>query len=224
MKAFQFAIILLCALMFLLEFGRVNSKQNSICQNLPSVNIFGYEGSLSDLENGYCIDGYYIPGLITNSFFYTQPPQFFASRALYQEKGLLELSASEAGLSDDDVEGFIASCSPSTLGWKAYIRLDNESEWIPVRQADSVKREHYYFHAYWNLSCLELNYDLAERLGIVNHVNEDGTRYKFGVQVCFSNENPEEICQGEPTDMTEWFKENVRFVGDLNLSSVLASR
>lgn len=187
------------------------SAQAVECENEVNVPYGTWTGEYSDLVNGYCFEGYWIPGIITNSFYWMPPPQHFYTRALYQSETY------------DTGEDYIALMSPITAGWSAFIRMPNSDEWIPVTVGDVVKREHYDFHVIYNQSGLEFSYGLAERLGVIDWVNEDGSRYPYGVEVCIANENPEELCGGEALSFQDWYLENARFVGDLTRSNALAN-
>lgn len=185
------------------------------------VGMFGYAGDLSDLEGGYCVlGGWYIPGLVTKSFYYTPPPQHFITRALYQSEHLLEESASLHGYSGD--EDYVALLSPSTAGWKAFVRIVGTADYVPVRVVDSVRREHMAY-ALYTRSGVELSYALAERLGAIEWQNADGSRYP-DTEICIADANPEAVCATEATDFYRWMLTNIRFVGDLNWNEAMARR
>lgn len=186
--------------------------QTENCDQLPVVSFFGYDGNLDDLLDGYCVEGYYIPALITGDFYYKEPPHDFVTRALFQTDGLLEQTAAMNNIDWSNCDGLIALMSPATLGWRMYIQMPDSDQWYCVIQADVVKREHYYFHVVWHQSALELNYDLAEHLGVVDMVNPDKSRYTYGMRVCIVSENPQDVCVGEAPNFIDWFWENVRYV------------
>ncbi len=184
-------------------------QANAICAGVPDVSQFGWDGDLSQLIDGYCVEGRYTPDLITREFYNQSPPNVFETRALYQSEGLLEETAALNQLRWDDKRGLIALMSPATVGWAMNIQLPESSEWIPVIQADNVKREHYYDHVIWNQSGLELNYALAQELGVIERVNEDGSRYRYGVKVCIYGNALD--CTDDPISFVDWFKDNVRY-------------
>lgn len=165
---------------------------------------------MDELIGGYCVEGLYVPNLITGGFFYTPPPIYFETRALYQNAGLLEASAEMNHIDWSDCDGLVALMSPATVGWRFWMQMPDSDEWLCVIQADYVKREHYYFHVVWHQSALELNYDLAKRLGVVDQVNDDGSLYTYGVKICISAV-PETDCVGEAPSFENWFWENVRY-------------
>lgn len=212
MRRWLLSAVVVIVLIFLLAM-RVNSQSNCRIE----VGMFGYAGDLSDLVDGYCVLGWVIPGLITKSFYYTPPPQHFITRALYQSRLLIEETAAIKGYSGG--EDYVAMLSPATAGWKAFIRIVGTPDYLPVRVVDSVRREHMAY-ALYTRGGIELSYALAERMGVLNWSNEDGSRYP-DTEVCIADANPEAVCAGEATDFYQWMLDNLRFVGDLTWSQAM---
>jgi hypothetical protein len=168
-----------------------------------------YEGDLSVLRGGYCQMGLRIPGLVSKRTYFTTPPQFFSTRALYQAEGVMEETARSKGY--DGLEDYVALMPPMMDGAHAFIQPPNTGYWIPVRVVDAVKRQDYYLETVWMSSGIELSYSLAERLGVIGMTNENGDRYMWGLKVCIANEHPDDVCTGEPVDYTAWFRTILSF-------------
>ena len=146
----------------------------------------------------YCEFGYWIPGMVTWHSWMTEPPRHFTTRALFQNDGVLEATAALHDIPLKGAEGYVALNSPATLGWMVWLQSPLDGTWIPTRDADSAKREDIYFHTVYASSGIELSYTLAQRLGVVDWVNEDGTRYPT-LAICISDDPPELTpeCAGE---------------------------
>jgi hypothetical protein len=139
------------------------------------------------------------------------PPQFVECRAVYQAKNLLEETARDHKYSGD--EDYIAFVMPAAIGWHGFIQMPDDATWYPVRVADVSRREDLYMEAVYMGACIELNYDMAQLLGVVDHINADGSRYVWGVRFCAAEANPELVCTGAPTSFVGWFKSILRFEG-----------
>ena len=197
--------VILGLLLLLLFYQPAHSADCSI-----NLDIFAYSGSYAALQGGYCVDGYWTPGLITDETYRERPPMHTVTRALYQRKGLIEQTAEIRKLTMDGVEGYISLLSPTVLGWTVWIRPLGEREWVATRNVDGADRAHVYFHTVTMGSGLELSYELAERFDNINWVNPDGTRYRQ-FEVCLSADAPEIECAGDPIDFTGWFLDNVEY-------------
>lgn len=181
-------------------------KPQDCAVNVP---LSGWIGNTAPLINGYCVDGYAVPGLITNSFYWTQPPDYFVTRALHQAPQLMEETGSMHGFTLNGLDGFVALMSPSTDGWIFYIRREGQSEWLRVQDVEPVKPEHEFYHVYWERSGIELSYALAESMDAVDWINADGTRYP-NVEVCIRS-TPQECSALQLVDYRDWFLSHVTY-------------
>lgn len=170
-----------------------------------TVDASGWHDDFSLLVNGYCYDGYAIPGLVSRTTYNAVQPTHSSTRALYQAEGVIDETARLNGMTMDGVEGYVSLMSPSMAGWKLFIRRDAQSEWIAVRNVDSVKREHMYFHLVNEESGIELSYELADRLGVITQVNADKSRYLYGLEMCLTESDPQSVCSDTAQDLTTWF-------------------
>lgn len=190
--------------------------------------LYGYTRDLTELEDGFCSwDGYFTPGLITNSFYWTPTPQNIVTRALYQNDGMIEATAALKGIDLSDVDGNgIAFYTPSMAGWKVWLLPPDTDDWslaVPARIVDVAWRTDVDYHVYWLRSGLELSYKLAQQFGAVDYIDANGDRYPQ-IRMCVTNDNPQVICADPPVSLLDWYVENVRFVGNLTRSQALARR
>lgn len=185
---------------------------NAGAQEYPEIGLWHYDGDESLLYDGYTVDGHFTPGYITRATWYLPPPKHFTTRALYQVRGLIDETARIRGIDTSDVDGLVSLMSPSALGWTMYVRPVETERWWRVRNTDGVGIAHYYFHAVTLDSGIELSYELAEAMDVIEWINDDGTRYRY-VEVCITDAFPDESCPGAPVDFAEWFLDVVRYVG-----------
>lgn len=158
--------------------------------------------------DGYCEYGWWIPGQITLGSYLLPPPTFFETRTYYYAEGLMEETAALKGY--DGSEDYVALLSPACVGCRIWIRLPG-NDWRPVRVVDDVARDDYYYHAVYTHSGMEVSYKLAQELGIIDWINEDGSRYP-ALQVCVAESDPVGVCTGDPVDYEAWFESIVDFV------------
>ncbi len=151
--------------------------------------------------DGYCAYGYWTPGELTLGAYLRPAPTHFSTRALYYSPGLMEETAALKGY--DGTEDYIALLSPSMVGDRVWIRMPG-GDWIPVRVVDDVDRWFYYFHAVNDGSGIEVSNRLAKRLGIIDWMNADGSRYPT-VEVCVTESDPNGVCADAPIGFTTWF-------------------
>jgi len=119
----------------------------------------------------------------------------------------MESTAAWKGIDLSDVSGAIAINSCSYDGSLAHIRPPN-FDWIAVKVVDCVARVHAWYHSIPVDSALELNYALAESLGITDHTNENGGIGMYNVSVCLTDLS---LCQENAVQYKEWFLTHVQF-------------
>lgn len=189
----------------------VRVEATTTCAQLPVVPLTRYYGTLDALVNGYCVDGYHFPRLLSTRFWRnTVPPTFLSTRFLYQAEGVLEATALERRLTLDGVQGYVALYTPSVLGYKLWIRPDAGADWTPVRDADAAAQPHSQYHVEVLQSGFEVSWAIAEAWGIPDMVSERG-RYLWNGQVCLTESDPLGVCTGTPTDLVQWFAESADF-------------
>lgn len=178
--------------------------------NHPTVTFEAYAGDIQLLMDGYFlwdgVDCWWTPGVITTSF-WMDTPLHYTTRALWQSEGVMESTAEWKGISLSEVAGGIALNSCAYDGQLAHIRPPN-FDWIAVKVVDCANRLHTYYHAVPVDSALELNYALAESLGIVDHVNNGGGIGLYGMEVCLTELS---LCSGNGVDYKNWFLDHVQY-------------
>lgn len=158
----------------------------------------------------YEMYGFTIPGMITYQTWQTPPPIYFSTRALWQRDGLLEETARTHGY--DGTEEYVALISPSTAGWKVWLKPPNASTWIPARVVDYARREHAWFHSIPQHSGIEISGRLAEEWG-VEQMRDPRGAYMWGLLVCVTDYDPDAVCTGTPVDYERWFASIATFEG-----------
>lgn len=158
-------------------------------------------------ESGFCFDGFWTPGIVTDATYWLPPPIHFSGRALYQEPGVAEATAALMGYDTSDVQGLISLLSPVTAGWRVNVFFPTRPEWgwLLVMDVDAVEQAYYYPHIIYNHSPIELSYALAQATGDIEWLDPvTGDRY-FDVEVCISLQ-PEVDCAGDPVSYERWFE------------------
>lgn len=183
-------------------------EEGEFCREEPSI-------------YGWCFEGYRIPGIIRWQFYQDPGPQpLVITRATYQETGMLEETARQNGSYRlDDVECLISLMSPSTAGWKVWIKLRDPlpdgtlTDWVSCRNVDAVNLHHMYYHVAVLKSGVELQKQLADAWQITDYMNPDNTRYRWDLLICYTETDPWSVCPEDmiPTNYYDWFMANVRF-------------
>jgi hypothetical protein len=180
-------------------------------RTLPIVTFRGYDGDIADLREGYLVDDtvdlWLTPGLPSRHTYYTPSPVHFSTRALWQNRGVMQASARYNGVDLSDVAGGIALMSPTDVGRFAFVRAHG-GDWTATRVGDTVNRLHLYYHVATVRSAVELSYELAEQLGVLGY-NAHGGVGAWEFEVCVSNDLS--ACAGAPIPYTDWFLSVLRF-------------
>lgn len=198
---------LLIILIFVLGlFGSVDAR--GMCFNLPIVGFDGWRGDLSPLLDGFCVDDgvdlWYQEGLPTWRS-HNDVPVYFSTRAIWQSQGVIERSAAYNGVILDGFEGAVALNSCEMVGSTVWIRRNNAEAFLRTVAADCAHVAHVYYHSVYVDSGIELQYELAQRLGMF----EAETVGIYGFEVCTVLDVNQ--CVGQPVDYREWFLTNLRF-------------
>lgn len=183
------------------------------CSGFPVVTFRGWEGDLSALRSGFCVRDesgnlFWQEGL-PDWDSHNALPDHFQTRAIWQARGVIEQTAALNNVDLGGYEGAVALNSCASVGSSVYVRRNASERWIEVVVADCVKREHLEYHTVAVESGIELQWELAEMLGITTHVNEWGGVGMYGFEICTGL--PLVDCAGAPVDYTEWYLERVRY-------------
>lgn len=188
-------------------------QAQSPCAELPTVTFAGWPGDSALIKQGFCLldevgDLYYQPGL-PDWETYNRLPPYFHTRAIWQNEGVIEGSAAYNNVALNGSSGFVALNSPIYVGSTVWVRQNSAETWLEVVVADTVKREHQYYHAVAVGSGIELGWELAEAFGLTRHSNDDGSIGFYEFEVCVAPVLEE--CTGTPVDYSAWYLDNVRF-------------
>ena len=181
-------------------------------RDVPIVTFRGYDGELTELRDGFYLDDsvnlWWIDGLVNHHTYYTPSPTYFHTRAIWMSPGVMTASAQYNGVDLSDVAGGVALMSPSDVGKTVFVRVPG-GEWLTVRVGDTVQRIHMEFHIEIVDSGIELDYELAQRTGVLTHVNQYGGVGMYGFEVCTASSPAH--CTGQPVDYETWFTSMVRY-------------
>jgi hypothetical protein len=183
------------------------------CNGFPIVTFSGWSGEMAALRHGFCVQDetgalYWQDGLPDwNS--HNQMPVYFQTRAIWQSRGVIEQTAALNGVDLTPFDGAVALNSCALVGSTVYVRQNATERWIEVVVADCVKRDHLHYHTVAVESGIELQWELAEALGVTTHINEWGGVGMYGFEVCLGL--PMVDCIGTPVDYTDWYLEHVMY-------------
>lgn len=181
---------------------------SSPCAGTPDVTFRHYTGDFADLREGYCMGDpsggvWFVTGLIAWQTYQTPSPVHFTTRALWQSRGVIEMSSAYHGVDLSDVFDGVALMSPADVGRTAWVRVPG-GPWYKVRSGDAAAREHLWYHVFIVHSGIELGYELALELGAPG----GGL---WGLEVCVTEGNPDLVCAGVPVDYETWFRTVLRY-------------
>lgn len=159
--------------------------------------------------DGYCLLDTWIPGMITDETWHTQPPQNYTTRWLHQSQNVMEWTAKLKGY--DGTEDYLALLSPSTAGQHAFLWIPELQEWHSKRVVDVAAKEHMWYHAIPLHSGGELSWADALRYGNDTWVNPNGMRYRW-LTICITDHSPDLVCSTAPDlDHEDWFQSIASF-------------
>lgn len=198
---------LLIILIFVLGlFGSVDAR--GMCFNLPIVGFDGWRGDLSPLLDGFCVDDgvdlWHQEGVPTWHS-HNAVPDYFTTRAIWQNRGVIEASAAYNGLVLDGFDGAVALNSCAMVGSTVWVRKNASEPFLRTIVADCSQVVHVYFHTVYVDSGIELSYELAEHYGMF----EADTVGLYGFEVC--TVESVSLCVGDPVDYRDYFLENLEF-------------
>lgn len=190
--------------------GAVSVQAQSRCDSVVNVPLTKWNGDVDLLADGFCIDGFYFSRVLSDYFWMnTVPPAHVKTRFLYQDPGVIDWTALERGLTLDGVDGYIALYSASTLGFKMWIRPSADHPWqLSVRQADTNALYHVQYHIEALKSGVEVSWEIAEAWGIPEMDDDPRGLYLWDGEICMTESDPNGVCDGEATDLVEWFTDN----------------
>ena len=207
---------MLAAALLLLSIGGASATDfvKDPCPGYVTVSYWGWGKSPRLLEKGYCDHmGYWIPGYISNDFYWNQRVDHFVTRALWQSEGQIELTAAQKGI-DIQTAGFADGVAvpwyiPAREFASVWLKRP-ESDWeqMPFLALDCPRQEHQYHHVMIMDSGIELGYRTAEAWGLIEAAMNGQGYGLYGVEVCIGNLNK---CAEEPVDLGSWYEQNARF-------------
>lgn len=218
---------ILLVLQVLLQSFPVQAQVPDVCQNLPEIGVDDVltEFEMEFLERGYCLlygsTYFFIPGIPTQEFLDDPGPVFFETRAIWVTNEAMDaqLDHHEIDLSSIGViDGVgVLPCTLVFNGQIIYIKLTGSSQWDRLIAADCARPYHYEQHGMPEpQTSISTNFGLASSLEITPRYalmrGYDPEEYDggiYGVLVCVTDQDPYEVCSGEPVRSDVWIMENI---------------
>jgi hypothetical protein len=122
-----------------------------------------------------CIDnwGNEIPGITTNESWMEHMPSHVEGKMVFYAPGAMDATARYRELSCNDCVGYVSLFSPSDIGRKAWIKIDNR--WYgPFLSVDCAKRGDIYSVVVIREEVIEVEFEFAEKLGMAEKTDDNG--------------------------------------------------
>ena len=117
-----------------------------------------------------------IPGLITNETWMTPFPEYVSGKAVFYGPFAMDATAEYRRINyeEEDCLGGVSLMSPYNIGDKAWVKL--QGEWRgPFCVADCAKRGDEYSIVVYRQEVIEINFELALEIGMVDNYKKDGS-------------------------------------------------
>ena len=159
------------------------------------------------LYDGYCWQGYPIPGLPDYATQYSVQPTLVMGKALFYAPYVMEATAEWRGLSLEGYLGGVATMTCGLLGEPVWLRRPGFNWEGPYRVVDCARRNDLYgLIVYWNDS-VEVDWKTARRWGMVSGAWDDWAVNAWMLRgVLTSHTDPAELSPDEPiVQLSDWF-------------------
>lgn len=179
-----------------------------------AVEIASAEEGCAYIDREFCV-----PGMISNETWYTPAPDHIIGKAVWYAPYVMEATAEWRGMELDGFLGGVSLFSPEDIGEIAWLKRPN-MEWEgPFLVVDASQRNHMYTTIIYVNEVVEVDFDTAERWGMVMWLDVNTNSYQINdwmirdVEVYKGLQPPVDSI---PTNYSDWFLNMVTFNNEEN--------